>query len=83
MAFFCHGGLAARDEAGQEQQSVRRAASDYILHDHTYTYIYAPHHQRNPAREGGSAAMVYPKHPEIPVATLTDPPGVPKPPGGA
>ena len=71
--FFCHGGLAARDEAGQEQESVRRVASDHILHDHTYIYIYAPHHRRNPGREGGSAVRVYPKHPEIPVATLTDP----------
>ena len=73
--FFCHGGLAARDEAGQEQESVRRVASDHILHDHTYIYIYAPHHRRNPGREGGSAARVYFTHPEIPVATPADPPG--------
>ena len=40
-SIFCHDGLAARDEAGQEQESGRRVASAYIHHDNTHTYIYA------------------------------------------
>ena len=36
---FCHGGLAARDESGQEQESASRVAYDDVLHDHTLLHM--------------------------------------------